>query len=219
MQGSTGIGLTLIAGPAVLAVEPLYAPGPFLIISLIISLRNSFGDGHHVDKQSLKRSYFGIPFGVLAGIAVLSLVPRREMALLVGLTVCVLTATLLLGWKPNRTPTTETATGAAVSFTAVSAGLPGPPLVIGYHDLTPAALRGMAGSLVTVVIVVGMVSLWLSGNFGLEEVKLSALAIPGMVVGLVAARYARPLFDRPGSRTVVLGLAFLGGLGLVIRQF
>ncbi len=140
------------------------------------------------------------------------------MALLVGVTVCVLTATLLFGWKPTRTPTTETITGAAVSFTAVSAGMPGPPLVIGYHDLEPAQLRGMAGSLVTVVIAVGLGSLWASGNFGLEEVKLSGLALPGMIAGLVGARWARPLFDRPWSRTVVLALAFLGGLGLIIRQ-
>lgn len=184
----------------------------------MVSLRNTIGDGRHVDKRALKRSYLGIPFGVLAGIGILLLVPRREMALLVGLTVCVLTATLIFGWKPTRSPVTETITGAAVSFTAVSAGMPGPPLVIGYHDLKPAELRGMAGSLVTVVIAVGLVALWASDNFGLEELKLSGLAIPGMVAGLVAARWARPLFDRPWSRIAVLSLAFLGGLSLVIRQ-
>lgn len=219
MQGSTGIGLTLIAGPAVLTIDQDFAPGPFLVVSLLISIRNVVGDGQHVDRASLRRSYFGIPIGVAAGIGLLTLVPDREMALLVGVAVCVLTATLILGWRPARTPATETITGAAVSFTAVSAGMPGPPLVIGYNDLNPSELRGMAGALVVPVIVVGLLSLAATGNFGTDELKLSALALPGMAVGLFLARWARPLFDRPWSRTAVLGLAFLGGLNLVIRQF
>lgn len=218
VQGSTGIGFTLMAGPAVLAIEPAFAPGPFLVVGGVVSARNAFGDREHLDKRAFKRSLLGLPVGLAAGLGVLSLVPQRQMALLVGLTVCVLTAVLLLGARPTRSPATDVATGAACCFTAVTAGLPGPPLVIGFHDMAMAELRVIAGSFVSVVVAASLLSLVAAGRFGQEEIELSLLGLPGTALGLLLARWARPWFDHPRSRSIVLSLAFLGGLALIIRQ-
>ncbi len=76
----------------------------------------------------------------------------------------------------------------------------------------------MRGLWALAFVAASLLALVVAGRFGQEEVGLSLLGLPGTVLGLFAARWARPWFDHPRSRPIVLTLAFLGGLALIIRQ-
>lgn len=58
----------------------------------------------------------------------------------------------------------------------------------------------------------------LSGNFGSHEFNLLLWALPGVIAGLIAARWVRPHLDKPWFRPMVLVIALIGGLALVARQ-
>ncbi len=218
VQGCTGIGFSLVAGPILLMIDPAFAPGPLLAAGIIINLRNVVTERDHLDRVEFQRSLFGVPFGVVAAIAVVELVPERPMSILVGLGVCLATAALLSGIRPERSSRTGPAVGFGVALAGVAAGLPGPPLVVGYHDLLANAMRAIAGALIGVVAVVGISSLALTGNFGIDETVLWLWMVPGLIMGLALARVMSPLMDREWFRPLVLTLAFIGGAALVVRQ-
>ncbi|MCP3990524.1 MAG: TSUP family transporter [Actinomycetia bacterium] len=218
IQGSTGIGFTLVAGPALVALDPGFAPGPFLVVAQLISVRHIVAEFHEVDRRAVGHAFLGLPVGLGIGLLILGAMSASNLALLVGGLTAVSCAVLLAGFRPHRTPATEIAGGGACTFAAVTAGLPGPPLIITYHDMTPPSLRATVSSFVVVVASFGFVSLVITGNFGWHQLALTGWLLPGVGIGLLSARFVRPIIDRHWFRPAVLVIALLGGLALVIGQ-
>ncbi len=218
VQGSIGVGLALVAGPALLVIDPSFAPGPLLLGGQVVGLRHVIAEREATDHVACRRCLIGLPLGLIAGLAVLELFSETALALLVGGLTMVAAAALLSGLKLARSSRVEMVGGAACTFASVTAGLPGPPLVIAFNDMKPAAMRGTASTFVMMVAAIGMVSLVLSGNFGGEEAKLTLWLLPGLLLGIIASRWVRPFLDRSWFRPLVLVIAFIGGLALVLRQ-
>ena len=127
-------------------------------------------------------------------------------------------AAILLGARVARSRRVEITAGGLMAFASVTAALPGPPLVIGFSDMKPSCMRGTASASILVVAILAGISLLLAGRFGTEELKLLGLLLPGALLGLLSARYLRPVLDRSWFRTAVLVMACAGGIALVIRQ-
>ncbi len=218
VHGTTGIGLGLIAGPALVSIDPKFAPGPILISSLIVGIRHIVVEWRNVDRQILLRLAAGLPVGTALAILVLATISDRVMAIVIGALVIVASCALLMGFELQRTPRKEVMGGAAASFGAVAAALPGPPLVMTLHD-TPGPILRPTISLVNVLIVtIGLVGLILVGRFGADEVSLLGLLAPFVVAGLVLARFVRPWLDRSFFRPAVLCLALAGGAALLLSN-
>lgn len=218
VQGSIGIGLTLVAGPALVAIDPAFAPGPLLVASLTISVRHIIAERHEADMDAVKHGLWGLPVGLIAALAVLAFVSKSTLSILVGGLTALAAVVLLGGATVKRTRVAEIAAGTACTFASVTAGLPGPPLVCVYEDMPAPKMRATSAMLIVWVAAIGFISLVLSGNFGRDEATLLAWLMPGIMLGLFSARWVRPLLNRPGFRTVVLVVALLGGLLLVLRQ-
>ncbi len=218
VHGTTGIGLGLVAGPALISVDPKFAPGPILVASLIVGMRHIVVEWRNVDRQILKRLTFGLPIGTVLALAVLATIDDRVMAIIIGVLVIVASSALLAGFELNRSPRNEVIGGAAASFGAVAAALPGPPLVMTLHD-TPGPVLRPTISLVNVLIVtIGLVGLVSVGRFGSDELGLLGLISPFVVAGLVLARFVRPWLDRSFFRPAVLCLALAGGAALLLSN-
>lgn len=218
VQGSIGIGYALVAGAGLVAIDAGFVPGPLLLVGLIVGCRHVIAEREHLEQRALKRALFGLPFGMAAGLVLLTSIDDRTLGLLVGATTAMAATALLLGWSVRRTPRVEVLTGAATAFSSVTAGLPGPPFVVAFSDLRPAALRATAGSFIMIVAVLGFVALAATGNFGLTEFSLLALLVPGTLIGLFLSRFVRPHLDRPWFRPLILIVSGVGGLALVVRS-
>lgn len=218
VHGSIGIGLGLVAAPALVAIDPAFAPGPLLLAGQIVGIRHVLAEFGEADLRAWKRSLFGVPVGVVGALVVLEMMSDKLLAIMVGSLTAMAAAMLLAGWNLSRTPRTETVAGAVCAFSSLTAALPGPPLVCVYSDMKPSMMRPTASLLILSVATVGFFTLLASGNFGGEEFGLLAWLMPGVIAGLIASRWVRPHLDRPWFRPLVLTIALIGGLALVGRQ-
>jgi uncharacterized membrane protein YfcA len=155
---------------------------------------------------------------MVVGLVVLESMNDRTLGVLVGGATLLAAVALLSGWSVTRTPRVEVLAGGATAFAAVTAGLPGPPFVVAFSDLRPAALRATAASVIMVIAGVGFLSLIATDNFGASEFRLLALLVPGTIAGLILSRYVRPQLERPWFRPLVLTVSAIGGLALVMRN-
>lgn len=218
VQGCLGIGFGLVAGPALVAIDPDFAPGPILLAGQVIGVRHALMERAHTDRAAFRRCVIGLPVGLVAGIATAAMVSDRMLAIVVGSLTAVAAALLLAGVRIRRTPRTDVAAGGATAFASVTAGLPGPPLVLNFSDMSPAQMRGTSSSFILAVAATGLTGLALAGLFGAHEVELTVRLLPGIAAGMFGARSVRPYLDRDWFRPAVLFIAMLGALALVARQ-
>lgn len=218
VQGCLGIGFGLVAGPALVAIDADFAPGPLLLAGQVVGVRHALMERAHTDRDAVRRCMFGLPVGLVTGIAILSMVGDRTLAIVVGSVTAGAAALLLAGVNVRRTPRTDVAAGGATAFASVTAGLPGPPLVLNFSEMSPGQMRGTSASYILVVAITGIAGLAVAGEFGGDETMLTLQLLPGIAVGMFAARFARPFLDRSWFRPAVLVIAMLGALALVARQ-
>lgn len=218
VHGSVGIGLGLVAAPALVSIDPAFAPGPLLLAGQIVGARHVLAEYKHAELMAWKRGLYGLPFGVAGALILLATVSNKVMAIIVGSLTAAAAALLLMGWDLARTPKAEMGAGAACAFASLTAGMPGPPLVCVYSDMKPSTMRPTASLLILSVAFVGFISLLISGNFGSHEFELLLWLVPGVLMGLFASRWVRPFLDKPWFRPLVLVIALIGGVALVARQ-
>lgn len=207
-----------MAGPALVAIDPGFAPGPLIVVGQVVGIRNVIVERSHTDRQAVRRCAIGLPFGLAAGLAVLAVASDRVIALFVGSFAAAGAISLLCGLQIRRSPRVEVATGTAVAFSSVTAALPGPAFALTFSEMKPATLRGTVGSVFFMVAVMAMIGLVATGEFGGHEIELIGWLIPGILLGLALARFVRPFLDRSWFRPAVLLVAFAGGIALILRQ-
>jgi len=217
-QGSLGIGLTLVAGPVVLAIEPAFAPAPLMVAGQVIGLRHVMVDFSHIDRGTFKRATIGMPLGLALGLVVLSLMSEKALSISIGLATAAAAAALLTGLRVTNTPRVDAMGGAGIAFCSVTAALPGPPAVIAFSSMVAATMRATVAAMIIVIAAASSVGLAFTGRFGRRELELLAILMPGVLLGLVAARYVRPHIDRQWFRPAVLVFALIGGLALAARS-
>ncbi|MEM9132335.1 MAG: sulfite exporter TauE/SafE family protein [Actinomycetota bacterium] len=218
VHGSTGIGMALVAAPILAGVDPGFTPAPLMLATQLISARHVVAERHSTDREAVRRCLLGLPIGVAAALLLLSVIDDSSMALFIGAATAAACALLLIGLHPPRTERTEMAGGAAIAFAAVAAGLPGPPGVVTFNDLTPSALRGTLSTYMAFVVAVGLTGLLITGALRPDDLLLIGYLLPGILIGLVASRYLRHHLDRTWFRPVVLVVAMCGGLAVVARE-
>ncbi len=218
VAGSAGIGVGLIASPVLLSMDTDFAPGPLLLGSLVISLRHVAFEFNELDREALQRALIGLPFGLAAAIAVLHVMQPSTLAFAIGIFICIASGLLLAGFRPARSALIDVLSGAGCAFTSSAAALPGPPLVIGFSDLSPKCLRCTISVFIIIVSVCSTVAWIAIDRFGGRELELTATLLPGLLSGLFLSRWTRPFLDRSWFRPAVLTLALIGGALLAFRQ-
>jgi len=218
VQGSVGVGLSLVAAPALVAIDPTFIPGPLLIVGQIVGIRHIIVEGRHIDWQAFRHALWGLPFGLAGGLAVVELVPLGVLALLVGILTVTSALVLLAGFRLRQTRRTEIAGGLTCSFGGMAASLPGAPLGICFSEMRPPTLRSTSSAYIFIVGAVAIGLLAARDRFGLHELTLVGYLVPGMFIGLAISRVVRPFLDRTWFRPAVLSVALAGGVALIIGQ-
>lgn len=217
VQGSAGIGLNLLAAPAMAFVDPRLVPGPAIASALVLTLLMALRDRRDLHLGEIRTALLGrIPATVLAALTV-ALLPERPLAILFG--VLVLLAVVIsatgLSLRPSRR--SLVVAGALSGYMATATSIGGPPMAMLYANEDGKRMRGTLAGFFLVGTVISLVALAATGSFGTEELRLSGLVVPGILVGFAGSQLVAHRLDGGHTRTAVLLVSAAGALSVLAK--
>ncbi|WP_176473849.1 sulfite exporter TauE/SafE family protein [Actibacterium ureilyticum] len=209
VRGFSGFGSAMIFMPVAASILPpvwaVAAMSIFDIIGPVPNLPGAWRDGH---RRNILRMIGGAMIALPLGIAVLTRLPVVPFRWTVSVTVLILLAVLISGWRYRRALSAKAwwAIGALGGALAGSTGLAGPPVVL-FHMAGDKAADVIRANLLVYLFVVDVLILAVlsaSGLLALVPVLIGALLAP---VYLLANLAGAALFQRAGGRRY-RGIAF-----------
>ncbi len=216
VQGTVGFGLALTSAPLLALLDPAFVPVPLLVASLPVSLAALVRERQHADVHGVLSAFAGrVPGTALGALAVAAL---PVLLLHVSIGVLVLLGVAVSLWAPRFEPTRRVLVGAGVisGVTGTIAAIGGPPIALVYQHATGPTLRATLALYFSAGTVLSLAALWLTGSFGHHEAVLSAVLVPGTVVGFLASGSVLRIVDAGRLRPLVLGAAVVSAIVLLV---
>jgi uncharacterized protein len=197
-QRISGFGFSLMSTPLLTLVMPVeMAVVALALVSVPNMMLNWREFGPKADKKQVRWiTAWAIP-GMPIGIYLLTVLPER--ALKVGVSICVISAAILLSARiripAHRVRVVDGFVGFVSGVLNTSTGTNGPPLVFTFsgQNLEPDRTRG---SLAYVFGMSNVVGVALFAAKGLITADTGLLALAGMPAILIGRRLAKPIAER-----------------------
>ncbi|MBS0448889.1 MAG: sulfite exporter TauE/SafE family protein [Proteobacteria bacterium] len=217
VQGSTGVGFALIAGPVMGLIAPQLLPVSLLVLMLPLNLYVLWRERAAIDRHGASWVTFGRVAGTAGGIWVLAMLSASQLALFVGL--ATVAAALVTIAMPSFTPGRKVyaAAGVITGITETATGIGGPPLALVYQHQPVAVMRAtialcfLVGELVSLAVLVA--------TDRVPEGQWQALAalLPALGVGAWLSRHGAHRVNERFLRRFVLGFAIVSGMALLVK--
>jgi uncharacterized membrane protein YfcA len=214
VHGTVGFGMNLLAVPVLVVLDPALVPGPAVAAGIVLSALVLARERATVDKR-LGWAMVGLLPGTMVALLLLSLIPTSELALAMGLLVLVAVGISATHVKMTPTPLTLFIAGVASGFLATAGSIGGPPMALVYAHSSGTRVRTNLSGFFVITGVTSLVALTLTGHFAIREAQLTALLLPGVLLGYAASGRLRPWADSGYTRSAVLLLSALAGIAAI----
>jgi uncharacterized membrane protein YfcA len=218
LQGSVGFGLSLLAAPLLILIDPLLVPGPLLFASLVLTASTAYRDRRSIDRFGLKWGLVGRLPGTAIGAAALAAIPADQMGLALGGLVLLSVALSLSGLRLRLSRGTLLGAGALSGFMGTTASISGPPVALVYQHASGPRLRGTLAGYFVIGAVISLAALWGIGRFGPSELSRGLALVPGMALGFALSGRLVALADRGYTRPAVLAVSAASALAAIARD-
>lgn len=217
VQGSLGFGATLVSLPVLALIDPVFAPGPLIVMGLLLGSMILLRDRSNIHMEGLRFVWPGQAVGIGAGLAFLHWFPPDQMNLVLGsaLILAVVLSGCGLHFAVSRR--SLAATGVLSGFMGILSALGGAPLGLLYQKASGSQLRSTVSGILLFSGTITLIALWLGGRLGREAWLASLWLLPGTAVGFALSYRAKAVLDAGYVRYAVLLFAGLGGIVLVVR--
>ena len=216
VQATAGVGITLVAAPVLLAVDPAFVPLPLILGGAVVGIRNVTMEFAGFDARRWRRCLLGAPVGLVLGELALANLSERGLTAAIGLLVVISVGAMASGWQPRRRSWTSVLAGLLVAFSLRVAALPGPPYAILHHDDPPEVLRPNISALVLVLAGTISIRLLVGGEVTGADLGRVALVMGSALVGLLLAPPLRQWVDSGWFRPALLSVCGLVGLATAL---
>ena len=216
VQATAGVGITLVAAPVLLAVDPAFVPLPLILGGAVVGIRNVTMEFAGFDARRWRRCLLGAPVGLVLGELALANLSERGLTAAIGLLVVISVGAMASGWHPRRRSWTSVLAGLLVAFSLRVAALPGPPYAILHHDDPPEVLRPNISALVLVLGGTISIRLLVGGEVTGADLGRVVLVMGSALVGLLLAPPLRRWVDSGWFRPALLSVCGLGGLATAL---
>lgn len=215
VQLAAGLGLSMVAVPPLVALDPRFVPGPLLAAGAALMFGQWRADRRAVPKGILGWAIAGLAAGTALGMGLASVAP--QLASRRGFGVVILFAVVLAVTVPRLRPTPPILLGAGFISGAMGgfSGVHGPLMALTVAHLPAQAVRGLLGLFWLVAYAMIVPVAVIAGRYGMAEVWLSVALLPGLALGLLLARPARAWLTGPRTRPAILLISGASGLLLV----
>ncbi|MDA8185347.1 MAG: TSUP family transporter [Acidimicrobiales bacterium] len=218
VQGVFGFGINLLAAPLLVLVDPHFAPAPVVLASLVGSAMIVVRERGSADRASIAWALGGRVPGTALGALVVLAAAGARLRPVVGLVVLAAVGLSLAGRSLARSPRNLLGVGAASGVMNMIAGLGGAPFGLVCRDMPGPVLRPTLAAYVLAGGTMSAAALALTGELGVESLRLTALLIPGVLVGFALSGLLVPLADRKAAaRPGILLIATAGALAAIAK--
>lgn len=215
VQLAAGLGLSMVAVPPLVALDPRFVPGPLLAAGALLMFGQWRADVRAVPKGILGWAVAGLAVGTALGMGLATTAPH--LASRRGFGVVILLAVALAVTVPRLRPTPPILLAAGFVSGAMGgfSGVHGPLMALAVAHLPAPAVRGVLGLfwLIAYAMIVPVAAI--AGRFGAAEAWLTLALLPGLGIGVLLARPARVWLTGPRLRPVILMVSAVSGLLLL----
>ena len=219
VQASIGIGLGMIASPVLALADPDFIPAAIVIAVMPLTFAVAWADREHVEPRGVGFALLGRIPGVILGALVVAALSDQVLALLVAGSVLIAVVASITSRRFRPTDSALAIAGMASGFGATTTGVGGPPMALTYQHSDPATMRASISAFFAVGGVMTLAALAIAGEIGTRQLQLSALLLPGVILGVVTARRVRHLLDPAIVRPAVLVICTVASIALLIETF
>jgi uncharacterized membrane protein YfcA len=217
LQGSVGFGLGFVAVPLLAFIDQRYLPGPLLLSALFLTMLLAFREHRAIQFNGIKWVISGRFIGSLVGAQLLVLVPRNQLALLFAVMVMIGVILSVSGLHLPMNNRNLLAGGSLSGLMSTTSAIGGPPLAMLYQYLNGPELRGTLSGIFMVGAVISLFFLVLVDRFGMIELKLSLILLPGIFTGYFLSKHTARILDRGFIRPAILLFSLLSGCVLLFN--
>ncbi len=219
VQASIGIGLGMIASPMLLLADPDFIPAAIMLSVLPLTFTIAWVDRQHIAPREVGFAIAGRVPGTIAGALVVASLSDRVLAVLVAGSVLLAVVASITGRLFRPTDRALVTAGLASGFAATTTGVGGPPMALTYQNSDPATMRATISAFFSIGSVMSLAALWLAGEVGVRQLQLTALILPGVVLGIVTARRIKHLLRPEVVRPAVLVICTTAAAALLAETF
>lgn len=217
VQASIGIGLNLFSVGLLALIHPVFAPGPVLVHSFLLSLAASARLRKDIEQRALGLSVIGVTVGTVLAAVVLSQIGREGLPQILG--AITLAAALLTAAGLKVAISTGSILGAttAAGIMGTIAGAHGAPVALLYQGESPMRVRAALLPFFAIANPLALGALIWAGLFGGPEIVASLVLLPGMVLGFFAAPALTRMLPPSVIRISLITISGISGLLLLLK--
>jgi uncharacterized membrane protein YfcA len=219
VQASIGIGLGMIASPMLLLADSDFIPAAIMLAVLPLTFTIAWIDRSHIEPREVGFAIAGRIPGTIAGALVVASMTDRVLAILVAGSVLLAVVASITGRLFQPTDRALVAAGLASGFAATTTGVGGPPMALTYQNSDPATMRATISAFFSIGSILSIGALWLAGEVGVRQLQLTALILPGVVLGIITARAVKDLLRPEVVRPAVLVICTTAAIALLVETF
>jgi hypothetical protein len=217
LQGSIGFGLAVVSAPVLLLINPIWVPGPMLLGAALLVVLIAYRDRRHVVGRDVALGTIGRIVGTLPAAYAISVLPAHDYEILFALLILLGVVLSASGWHIAATPGNVVAAATLSGFTGTVSSVGGPPMALVYQNEKGPRVRGTMSTIFIVGTIISLVGLWGAGRFGLVEMMLGLILMPGILVGFGLSHYTAPRIDRAHTRPTILAVSALSAVVILLR--
>jgi uncharacterized membrane protein YfcA len=217
VQGVVGFGYAIIAVPLLSLLDPRFAPVPQILTALPLTVMTAWRERGHIDGKGVAWILVGRVPGFLIGALLVAIASRRQLDLVIGISVMVGVACLGARGGISRSRFVDMSAGTLSGISGYVSGIGGPPLALLYRDALGPTIRSTLGLLFAVGIVATVVTRAIFGQITALDVKLGAVLLVPVVFGTWASGFLHGLVGSRSLRAAVLILCAAAAIGLLLR--
>ena len=217
-QGSVGFGVGTLSAPLLLLIDPRLVPGPLLCTAGVLITLLTAREWHGIRFRDLIWSVPGRFAGTAVAVVFLGVIPPERLALAIGIVVLLAVGVSIAGIDVPLTPQTSLGAGLLSGFFGTVSAIGGPPIALLYQRERGTVVRGTLSAFFVIGVVISLAGLGIAGRFGVEQLKLSLVLIPGALVGFFLSGRVSRFLDRGWMRPTILAVSFAAGAFVVLRD-
>ncbi|HKK33979.1 MAG TPA: sulfite exporter TauE/SafE family protein [Desulfomicrobiaceae bacterium] len=218
VQGTAGFGLALLVGPLLVMIDPVFLPGPVVLIVGLLTVLMAFRDSKSVNRQNVQKTVLGYVLGTAGALALLSSLPPRETALLLGGLILAAVGSSAAGIRVEPTRGVLFSAGIMGGFMGTISGVGLPPVAIALQNESGPGLRGTLAWIGILYISMAALGLAVVGQLGVRELFLGLCLSPGVIAGYLLAGRATRFIDRGMLRPAVFLISGISAVALIVRN-